>query len=51
MILNKMMLNIWTKWVIDFEHRKNKPDVNIGPKLIKYQAYQVNKLYHTYSKR
>ena len=30
-VLNKMMLNIWIKYVIDFKYKKNQQDKNINP--------------------
>ena len=38
------MMNLWTKWVIDFGRREGQPDEDIGPRPLKYEACQVNKI-------
>ena len=44
MALNQMIMNVWTKWTIDFGRRKSQPDKNIGPETTKYKTCQVNKI-------
>ncbi len=39
-----MMINVWTKWVIDFGRGESQSDEDISPRLTKYEACQVNKI-------
>lgn len=41
MILNKIMLNIYTKWTIDLGHKEGHREENDGSKQTKYEARQV----------
>lgn len=49
-VLNKMIINMQTKWVIDLRYKKDQPDEYIGPRLTMYKAYQMNKTSHVCSK-
>ncbi len=40
-----MIMNIWTKWVIDFGYGKGQIDKVIGPRPTNYKAYQMNRIY------
>ncbi len=38
MALDKMMINVWTKWTIDLGYGKSQPNEDIGPRPTKYKA-------------
>ncbi len=44
MALDRMMMNMWTKWAIDLGHGEGQPDEHIGPRPTKYEARQVNRI-------
>ncbi len=44
MTLDRMMMNVWTKWAIDLGHRKGQPDEDVGLRPTKYSACQVNRI-------
>ncbi len=44
MALDRMMMNVWTKWVIDLGRGEGQPDEDIGPRPTKYEARQVNRI-------
>lgn len=44
MALNRMMMNVWTKWVIDFGYEKSQLDKNISLRPTKYEACHINKI-------
>ncbi len=44
MALDRMMINIWTKWLIDLRREEGKPDEDISSRPTKYEACQVNKI-------
>lgn len=37
-------MNIWTRQIIDLECKKCQLDKGVGPRSIKYEVYQVNKI-------
>lgn len=45
MALNKMIINVWTKLIIDFGHGKSKLNKDVGFRPTKYEACQVNKIF------
>ncbi len=42
--LDRMMMNVWTKWAIDLERGEGQPDEDVGPRPTKYEARQVNRI-------
>ncbi len=44
MALDRMMLNVWTKWGIDFRRGKGQSDEDIGLRPTKYEVCQVNRI-------
>ncbi len=44
MALDTMMMNVWTKWAIDLGREEGQPDEDVGPRLTKYEARQVNRI-------
>lgn len=40
-ILNKIILNIWIKWVIDLRYKKSEQNEDFGFRLTKYKTCQV----------
>ncbi len=44
MALDRMMMNMWTKWAIDLGRGKGQPDEDIGSRPTKYEARQVNRI-------
>lgn len=38
MTLDRIILNVWTKLVINIEYRKDQQDKNLGLRLTKYEA-------------
>ncbi len=44
MALDRMMMNVWTKWAIDFGRGEGQPDEDVGPRPTKYEACQVNRI-------
>ena len=37
--LDRMTMNLWTKWVIDLGCEEGQLDEDVGPRLTKYEAY------------
>ncbi len=44
MAQDKMIMNMWTKWVIDLGRGKGQTDEDVGPRPTKYEACQVNRI-------
>ncbi len=44
MTLDRMMMNVWTKWAIDLGRGEGQPDEDVGPRPTKYEARQVNRI-------
>ncbi len=44
MALDRMMMNVWTKWAIDLGHRESQSDEDVGPRPTKYKARQENRI-------
>ncbi len=44
MALDRIMMNVWTKWPIDLGRGEGQPDEDVGPRPIKYEACQVNRI-------
>ncbi len=42
--LDRMMMNMWTKWAINLGREEGQPDEDIGPRPITYEACQVNRI-------
>lgn len=40
-VWNRIMLNVWIKWTIDFRLREDQQDKDIGPRPTKYEVHQV----------
>lgn len=45
MPLDRMMMNVWTKWVIDLGRGEGQPDEDAGLRPIKYETCQVNRIF------
>ncbi len=44
MALDRMMINVWTKWAIDLRRGEGQPDEDVGSRSTKYEARQVNRM-------
>ena len=44
MTFDRMMINLWTKWVIDFERGEGQLDKDIGPRSTKYKTCPMNRI-------
>ncbi len=44
MALDRMMINVWTIWVIDLGYGKGQSNEDVGSRPTKYKAYQVNRI-------
>ncbi len=38
MVLDRMVMNLWTKWAIDLGRGEGQSDENVGPRPTKYEA-------------
>ncbi len=45
MALDRMMMNVWTKQVIDLGRGKGQPDEDVSPRPTKYEVNQVNRIF------
>lgn len=41
-VLDKIMMNIWIKWAMDFKYKKSQQDRNIANKLTKYKVQKMS---------
>lgn len=49
-VLNRIILDVWTKWEIDFRHKEGQQDENINLRPTKYKVCQVNRTSYTCGK-
>lgn len=48
-VLNRIMLNVWSKQMIDLRSRKTQQDKDVGFRPTNYKARKVNKISDAYS--